>query len=482
MSERDDRVPAQLPGGTGRIDRRTFLRYAAAASGVALAAACAPTGGPPQAGGQKPSAPAGAPAATQPPAAAKPTEAPKPAAAAPTTAPAAAPTTAPAAKAAPQEIVIGLVHPLSGATAYEGNLVNNGCLLRLEEANAAGGIKSMNGAKIRTIVGDTQAKPEVGQAETERVIREGAIAILGAFNSAVTFVTTQVAEQRQIPHVVSVAVADDITTRGFKYTFRQQPNSETMAKLGIASVAELVKSAGGQDNKVIVVHEDTLQGVTMGKYMEEAIARDSGLNIVEKLSYKATASDFTTEASRVKSLRPDIFLINGYYGDTILWMKALAELQVDFKAIVGLPNPALSNPKFVNDEPKLAQFMMDTNYWWDPNSDRAKQVREAWQAKHNEPMTNHSVTAYTSADVLVDALERAGSTDAEKIRDALTKTNLTNIISPGGSVQFNERGENVNAQPLLLQIQSGQITPIGPSRYAAAKPIFPIPPLAERMK
>jgi len=472
MSEREQTASTQAPDGARRIARRTFLRYAGLAGGVALAAACAPTTPPPQATAQKPSAPA-APAATTGPAA--PAAAPAASPAATTSAPAAA------SKPAAGEIVIGLVHPLSGAVAYEGNLVNNGCLFRLEEANAAGGIKSMGGAKIRTIVGDSQAKPEIGQAETERLIREGAVAILGAFQSAVTFVTTQVAEQKQIPHVVSVAVADDITMRGFKFTFRQQPNSETMAKLGIASVSELVGGAGGKDNKVVIVHEDTLQGVTMGKYMEEAISKGGGaLNIVDKLSYKATASDFTTEASRVKALKADVFLINGYYGDTVLWMKTLRDLQVDFKAIVGLPNPALSNPKFVKDEPKLAEYMMDTNYWWDPNSDRAKQVRDAWQKKYNEPMTNHSVTAYTSTDVPVDALERAGSTDAEKLRDALSKTKLTNIVMPGGSVEFNERGENVNAQPLLLQIQKSEITPIGPTKYAA-KPIFPIPPLAERM-
>jgi branched-chain amino acid transport system substrate-binding protein len=446
--------------------------------GVALASACAPTGGPPPgAGGQPPAAPA-APAATAAPAA-KPTEAAaKPAADAK---PAASPQAAPAAASKVSEIVVGLVHPLTGAVAFEGNLVNNGCLFRLEEANAAGGIKSMGGAKFRPIVADSQAKPEVGQAETERLIREGAVAILGAFQSAVTFVTTQVAEREKIPHVVSVSVADDITKRGFQYTWRQQPNSETMAKLGIASVSELVKSAGGTANKAVIVHEDTLQGVTMGKYMQEAIQAGGGaLNVVDVLPYKATASDFSTEASRVKSLNADIFLINGYYGDTVLWMKALRDLRIEFKAIVGLPNPALSNPKFVKDEPKLAEYMMDTNYWWDPKSDRARQVLEAWQKQHNEPMTNHSVTAYTSTDVLVDALERAGSTDREKLREAISKTKLTNIIMPGGSVEFNERGENINAQPLLLQIQKSEIVPVGPEQYAAAKPIFPIPPVAER--
>ena len=90
--------------------------------------------------------------------------------------------------------------------------------------------------------------------------------------------------------------------------------------------------------------------------------------MLEELNYKATASDLTTEASRVKALKADVFLINGYYGDTVLWMKTLRDLQVDFKAIVGLPNPALSNPNFVKDEPKLAEFMMDTNYWWDPTA------------------------------------------------------------------------------------------------------------------
>lgn len=437
------------------IDRRTLLKLGLGVlGGAALGAAC------------QPQQPAQVPA--------------KPAAPAPQPAPAAAPKPA----AGVPSVKLALLHPLTGAIAYEGNLVSNGARLRLDEANAAGGIKSMGGARIEIMQADTQGKPEIGVAETERLAREGVVAILGAHQSAVVFAATQAAEKEKVPFIITTAVSDDITKRGFKYTFRQQPNSESMAKLTVASLAEIIQRKQNKkpgDKSIVIIHEDTLMGDTMGRYLEAAV-KATGFKLLDKISYKATTSDLTTEVSRIRSAKPDILFVNGYYPDTVLMMRTIRDLRVDFEAIVGTPNPALSNPKFAKDEPKLAESMMDGNYWWNPVSERAKKVREAFKQKHGEDMPNHSIQGYQAADVLVDALERAGKADREALRDALVKTKLTGIVVPGDAIEFDERGENKHAQPLLLQFQKLVPRAVAPAKFAEADPLFPIPALQQRMR
>ena len=98
-----------------------------------------------------------------------------------------------------KEIKIGVVEPLSGPVAPIGRLDAAGCNLAVEEINAAGGIKSLDGAQLRIITGDTEGKNEVGMSATERVIQQGAVALIGSFQSGVTFVTTQVAERFKTP-------------------------------------------------------------------------------------------------------------------------------------------------------------------------------------------------------------------------------------------------------------------------------------------
>jgi branched-chain amino acid transport system substrate-binding protein len=76
--------------------------------------------------------------------------------------------------------------------------------------------------------------------------------------------------------------------------------------------------------------------------------------------------------------------------------------------------------------------------------------------------------------VLKDALERAGSMDREKVRDALASTNLADHILPQGPIKFDDSGEDINASPALIQVQNGKPVVVGPAKYAEAKPVFPV--------
>jgi len=181
------------------------------------------------------------------------------------------------------------------------------------------------------------------------------------------------------------------------------------------------------------------------------------------------------EFARLKAARPDLLVISGYYGDSKIIAETAAKLRIGVHALVGLANAAYSNPRFITENRELTDHLFDGNYWHNPQSPRARAVFEAYQKRFNSVMSNHGVQGYQVAFVLKDALERAASTDREKVRDAISKTNLTDHILTQDAIKFDEAGENVNATPALLQVQGGKPVVVGPARFVEAKPVFPVP-------
>jgi len=143
------------------------------------------------------------------------------------------------------EVKIGIILPLSGPLAPIGNSMKNGAELVAEEVNNAGGIKSMKGAKIKLVFADSRGKSDVGMSEAERLIsRENVSALSGAFQSAVTYTSTEVAERYKVPFLTSVAVMPEITGRGFKYVFRNTTPNSFSVKMRTECVEDMEKRFG----------------------------------------------------------------------------------------------------------------------------------------------------------------------------------------------------------------------------------------------
>jgi branched-chain amino acid transport system substrate-binding protein len=377
-------------------------------------------------------------------------------------------------RAQPKEILVGSIHPLTGPLAPDGHSVANGAQLAIEHKNAAGGITSLGGARIKLENADHQFKPPVGAAEAERLIRDGAVALLGAFASAVAMQTTQIAEKHGIPHVVTVAVADELTERGFKYTFRVQPNATDMASQTVRYVREICTLKGVAFKTVAMLHESTFGTALFNRVAK--VAAQHGFEIVGNIPYAARAADLTTEISKIKAMNADVILDTGYLNDGLLKMRTYRDLRVEPRGgIIGVANGGYSNPTFVKELGRISEYIMDGNYWHNPQSAFARDVIKQYEARFNAPFQSHSVWGYNAALVLIDALERAGSTDPGKLRDAIAKTTLRQHIAPGEAIVFNEQGQNANATVTMQQIQKGQIRVVLPKAYADADPVFPIP-------
>jgi branched-chain amino acid transport system substrate-binding protein len=377
-------------------------------------------------------------------------------------------------RAQAREVKIGYLLPVTGPLAYEAGLALNGLTLAVDEINATGGIKSLGGAKITMMPGDTQNKVELGNSEASRLIDQGAVAIIGPFSSLVAFSVRQVTEKNKTPFLLLAAVADNLTEGGLKYTFRMQPNGKAMATLTVSNMFEMAKNANVPVKRVAMMHEEGNFGTTMGNHVE-AFSKTMGYELVQRIPYNLRSPDLTSELSKVKASRPDLLIVSGYYGDSKLIAETASKLRIGVSALVGLANAAYSNPKFIAENRELTEQLFDGNYWYNPQSARAKAVFEAYQKKFGSTMANHGVQGYQVTFVLKDSLERAASTDRDKIRDAIAKTNLTDQILTQDAIRFDDSGEGINATPALIQVQNGKPVVVGPARFAEAKPVFPVP-------
>lgn len=382
--------------------------------------------------------------------------------------------------AQPKEILIGNLHPLTGGIALTGNMMKAGAELAVEEINRSGGIKSLGGAKLKMLSADTQAKPEVGVAEAERLIRAGVIATFGCYNSSVTFAVTQIHEKFEVPFLVSLAIAEDILKRGFKYTFRASPDSLLTAREIIGLIPKLAKETGTQLKTIALLYEDTLHGVTMSNNAKKYLS-GAGLELIADLSYNWQTADLSTEVTKLRSAKPDVIGTTQYLPDTILFARTMKELRCNCKCLIGIAGGGLANPNFAREAGASGEYMMCGINWPNPIHPRTVDLNKKFKEKTGNKITEEGGYGYMTVFVLKDALERASSVDKKAVRNALAQTKLADHILPQEKpIIFDETGQNINAGILFTQVQKGELYSVYPSRYAEKKLIFPFPKWEDR--
>ena len=265
-----------------------------------------------------------------------------------------------------QPVKIGVLHPVTGPLAYEGEQCRRGALLAIEEINAAGGIKSMGGAKIDAILADAQSKPEVGAAEIDRLAEAGVVAVQGPYASGIALATTQAAAKHNLPHLVDVGVVDAIVTRGLPTTFRFAPGFGKVTSFALDALQKINAAAGNPAKTVVIVHEDGAFGSGMAKLLNERLP-GLGLQVLQTLSHPTPQRDFTNIALQIRQANPDLIIPSNYKNDFILMSRTLQQQRVKPKvAIYAMLGGAASNIGFAKQYPEAAEFIMDCNHWYNP--------------------------------------------------------------------------------------------------------------------
>ncbi|UJX40917.1 ABC transporter substrate-binding protein [Desulfovibrio sp. JY] len=386
------------------------------------------------------------------------------------------------AAAADKVIKIGNVEPMSGPSASVGVQGKQAREMAIEEINAAGGIKSLGGAKLDLVYADSKSDPTVGVSETERLINTEKVNILtGCWNSAVTYPATQVAERYGIPFVVPVAVRDTITERGFKNIFRVAAKDSWWVRDQFRFLKDMQAETGTKLNTIAFVFENGDWGTGFAEKWRKLAEKD-GYKVVLDEPYPSTATDLTPVVTKLKAANPDIVMLVSNAADAILLTNTMAEMQLKPKVVL-TSGGGHADPKFLENTGDNAMGFFDEVEWnTDVNKPGAKETNAKFKKKYGYDMTGESVDAYASMYVIADSLERAASTDPAKLREALATTKLTTgpamIVSYDG-VEFDKNGQNKNAGIVIVQVAKVDGKPqrvtVWPksARRAGYTPVFP---------
>ncbi|WP_323745987.1 ABC transporter substrate-binding protein [Diaphorobacter caeni] len=388
-------------------------------------------------------------------------------------------------------VKMGCVLPLTGGSAAVGNQTRAGVIAAVDILNKNGGIKSMGGAKLEAVFGDSQSKADVGVAETERLIQRENVAVLcGAFNSAVTFPSTEVAERNKTPWVAVGAVKDEVTERNFKYTFRINNKAIYDAREQLDAIALLAKETGKSPKRLALFFEGGDWGRSHAANIRKLVA-ERGFEIVLDEPAPPNQVDFTSQLLKIRSSKPDALILALYTPDQLLFTRQLAEQRLDVPFGVHSAGGGTEDPSFYKVvEPKSVAYYFVQEDWQVDMLEVNKDPMLHDIDKRTRDMLGYGMSAYVAQGVsavyvVADALERSKSPDRQKLRDALAATDITSgpALFPGYQrIKFDEQGQNTFAHGVISENIGGKRLTVWPSenRAATTKPVWPVPAWSQR--
>lgn len=329
-------------------------------------------------------------------------------------------------------IRVGIYGDLSGQTSSFGQSTKNGAVMAIEEINAAGGI---NGRKIEYVIEDDQGQPQQAATVVTKLINQDKVhAVLGEVASTNSLAAAPVAQNAKIPMITPSSTNPKVTKVG-DYIFRVCFTDDFQGAVGAKFATNTLKA-----KRAAVLgdfNSDYSKG--MSQYFEQEFTGAGG-QIVERQTYTQTDSDYKGQLTAIRAKSPDVIFVPGYYGQVGVIAKQAKEL--------GIAAPLLGGDGW--DGPPLWDLggtslngsYMVNHYSIDDPSPAIQKFVAAYKQKYGGTNPDAiGALAYDAMNVLADAIRRAGTTEAARLRDAIAQTkNFTGVT---GSISINESRDAV---------------------------------------
>ena len=399
--------------------------------------------------------------------------------------------------AAPPSVVkIGVVYPLTGAVAATGVASVNAIRLAAEIVNerypdlkmplaATAGLPNLGGAKIELVVADHQMNPELGASETERLItRQGVVAIIGAYASAITETASAAAERLSIPFVNAQSTSPRLHRRGFKWYFRTTPHDEVFSDLMLRFLKDVNEKRKLGIKTVATIYENTLFGTDSSR-TQNNFAKIYGFQVVANIRYPSQTSDLTSEIQRLRAANPDVILPTSYISDAILMIRTMKTLDYAPKGLIA-QGVGFTEGAFLPTVGRDGDYILSRELFADDlrkGKPLAGQVADLFKQKYGQDLEGATARSFTALIVLADAINRAGSTNADAIRKALLATNIPaeQLVMPWKGVKFDQRtGQNLLGTGIIVQAFDRKYHTVWPFELAARDFVFPFPAWSRR--
>src|SRR5277367_3417520 len=357
---------------------------------------------------------------------------------------------------------IGALYPVTGSMAQIGQGCVNAAKLAVQMINDAGGIKSLGGAKLNLIVSDVQSDPTVTRTETDRLINGYQIAAIhGCFASALTLIASEVAERAKVP--LLTGSSSDQLNQNRHYTFTPFARASQFAQAQL-QMAKLVSDKP----KVAVIFENTAFGTSTSNGLKE-LAPTEGVEIVMFEPYSAGFTDASPLINKVKASGANALFSVSYLNDLILIVRTVK--QVGLNIAINGGSGGFVIPDFYKNVGKLAEGLQGVAHWNHDVSEDAQKVNAEFKKRTGDFAFEYAGGLVAQTFMLADALERAGSADPQKVREALSTLDVSSgyaAMAPGGKVKFGPDGKNIYGHPVGVQWQNGDLASVFPKEDARA--------------
>ena len=380
-----------------------------------------------------------------------------------------------------EPVKLGLIVPLSGPWARQGEVMRIGAEMAIDHINAAGGIQSLGGRPVELVVFDTGDSVERAKNTAQRMVAEepDLVGITGSYLSSFTLAVSEVTERAELP-MLTLSYSDLITGRGFRYIFQTSPTGVQQAEDSLPILVDLAEPASGtRPSRLGIVMDSTAASVAFVKPIKEGDTLGQlGLELVVDETFTPPLANATPLIQRVRATRPDLFLLlPTAVADSKLLIEKMNEFGLGRGRLPTVSNgSAMGDPDLLaNLSAELLEGVMTTVANWTVRGQES--INAEFIERSGEPwLTQNPICAYGHIWILKEALEAAGVADRNAVADAIRSMDLTDgpaELFPGGRVRFDEFGRRIDSELLVVQWQNGEPVTVYPESAAMAAPIWP---------
>ena len=376
-----------------------------------------------------------------------------------------------------QTVTLGASVQLTGPVANTGRYYKDAYEFAVEKINAAGGVRiGSTQHKLALKILDNQSDVNLSVRQYVQLLSQDKVNfLLGPFASNFVLADSSIAEKSRVPMVQGGGASDQIYSRGYKYIFGTLPAASNY----FGSTIEAMTKLDPKPERVALLYADDSFDVSVAKGTRELLKK-AGFNTVIDERYSTNASDFSALLSRIKSANADVVLVAGHETEVLNSIRQAKSLDVSpklYSFTVGVPSADFRHAlgKDANGASGMTAWLPSATLkdQWFGN---AEEFARAWKAKFGYEPDYHAASGVATVEALVNAIQAAGSTDPQKVRDALTKVSFDSLY---GRVAFDEKGQ-ISLPQIMVQIQNDKVVPIYAGKDFVNKLDYPLAPWGKR--
>jgi branched-chain amino acid transport system substrate-binding protein len=374
-------------------------------------------------------------------------------------------------------INVGVV---SSFSTIDGASILNGAEMAVDAINASGGI---NGRQIKLFKYDEHASTTEGVRAFQRAANEDhVVALIGTWISEVSLAMEPWSGRLKTPFIVTGAASTDITKhvhddyKNYKYTFHMWLNSAFLADSVCDSSHDLLVKGLGYKTAVIAAEDAAWTTPLQAEY--EKCLPAAGLKVLSAIRFSPDTTDFTPIFNKIEAEHPDVIITGmGHVGlkPTVQWHDQQVPL-----LMAGISAQASASTFWQRTNGATEGVITETAAG--PGvalTPKTVAYTDAYTKRFNTTPAYNAYSTYDTFFVLKEAIERAKSTDADKLVAALENTNYTGTVGhieyypPGNKYAHGLKYGKGYVTGIMIQWQNGKQVPLWPESVAKAKIIFP---------